>query len=186
MTSPVIRKPSTPQSKTGMEYVSVLLYEYNQPFIVCKNGLPCSPCPHSPLPPPRVHIPGTVKVPTAMCQDVVDTEEMLEALCCANTHVVCSSDVKTPRLISYDGSTYNVPNDPAQVLSWSYVVVALSLGPALLVRPVVWESTLAVQHGEHQRQADPTTNPLSRALALSHSLSLYTPTTSPGKRDFAT
>jgi hypothetical protein len=58
---------------------------------------------------------GTLKVPQAMCGSVVDTDNLMEALCCANTHMVCSKDVEMPVLISYDGSKYNVPNNASQV-----------------------------------------------------------------------
>ena len=50
-----------------------------------------------------------------MCGSVIDTDNLLEALCCANTHVVCSREVATPVLVSYDGSKYSVPNNASQV-----------------------------------------------------------------------
>lgn len=59
-------------------------------------------------------------LPAAMCAETGDADEMLEHLCCANTHVVCSHEVKSPQLISYDGTSFPMPDDPATVLSAAY------------------------------------------------------------------
>merc|ERR1719171_1513605 len=55
-----------------------------------------------------------------MCPDVYDADDMLEALCCANTHVKCSAATTSPYLISYDGSRFPMPNDASSVLSATY------------------------------------------------------------------
>jgi hypothetical protein len=52
-----------------------------------------------------------VMIPQSMCADVADGGEIMQALCCANTHVNCSSAFTEPTLVSYDGSHYPLKNE---------------------------------------------------------------------------
>ena len=47
-----------------------------------------------------------VHAPTSMCSTIANQAKILEALCCANTHVICSDEYTAPTLVSYDGGTY--------------------------------------------------------------------------------
>ena len=55
-----------------------------------------------------------VMIPQSMCADVADGGEVMEALCCANTRVNCTSTFDHPVLISYDGSHYKLTNEQRQ------------------------------------------------------------------------
>jgi hypothetical protein len=46
-----------------------------------------------------------------MCAEVATAGKIMEVLCCANTHVNCSTAVAEPTLISYDGSHYKLTHE---------------------------------------------------------------------------
>jgi plastocyanin len=52
-----------------------------------------------------------VIIPAAMCAAVATGGDVMQALCCANTRVNCSSTVERPTLVSYDGSHYPLEDE---------------------------------------------------------------------------
>lgn len=62
----------------------------------------------------------SLRVPASMCPKIRDSDDRLEELCCANTHVICDASESAPVLVSYDGSRYPMPNDPDTVLDAAY------------------------------------------------------------------
>ena len=53
-----------------------------------------------------------IHVPNWICDSMWPADDVLEALCCANTHVVCSDQYSTPTLLSYDGGRYKLDSWP--------------------------------------------------------------------------
>jgi hypothetical protein len=65
-----------------------------------------------------------VLLPEAMCASVATDHEVMQALCCANTRVNCSTAVTTPTLVSYDGSHYALKNEQSREPSTAATVLA--------------------------------------------------------------
>ena len=65
-----------------------------------------------------------VLLPEAMCASVATDHEVMQALCCANTRVNCSTAVTTPTLVSYDGSHYALKNEQSRKPSTAATVLA--------------------------------------------------------------
>eukprot|EP01052_Picozoa_sp_SAG31_P048918 SAG31_NODE_10466_length_1135_cov_1.238417_1_plen_360_part_01 len=65
-----------------------------------------------------------VLLPEAMCASVATDHEVMQALCCANTRVNCSTAVTAPTLVSYDGSHYALKNEQSRKPSTAATVLA--------------------------------------------------------------
>ena len=69
-----------------------------------------------------------VLIPETMCASVATGHDLMEALCCANTHVNCSAAVTAPTLISYDGTHFALTGaerrTPSTAASWSPLMSA--------------------------------------------------------------
>lgn len=51
-----------------------------------------------------------IYLPSSYCSGTFSTEQidLIHSLCCANTHLICRSDVTAPFLVSYDNTSYNL------------------------------------------------------------------------------
>ena len=72
----------------------------------------------------RVLVAPEVLLPEAMCAAVATGHEVMQALCCANTRVNCSTAVTAPTLVSYDGSHYALKNEQSREPSTAATVLA--------------------------------------------------------------